>query len=304
MNFLNEPRKYDVKTSGSPEQLSELLVCLMFRMHPVKPGGGDIQIVAGVVPDNLKDKVPMPGGSRVVGSSLSKQANTVVLETALPGEQVKRFYERRMAELGWTKPQPMMGVKSGGFENQLMESMLGVTYSKGDNDPTLTIKVNERSNGLTNVFLTYQPSGENPMFGSRGRKGAIAAAPMMPHSLLPNLSPPGTDVQLSGGRSASNGQERSSAQLRSDRSIEEIATHYEAQLGQAGWVQTRRKEEGAISSAYTLKDEYGMRWTAFFSVMDRLDMDGYFYLVLEATKVTDDGPDIEDIGEDFIMFNL
>src|SRR5215203_6731895 len=101
-----------IKTSGGEKELVDLLVRLMFRMYPVVAGGGgDIEIIAGEAPEEVLARVPLPEGSRIVGSTRSSQNSAVVLEVGLTSEQVKEFYEGKLIAAGWSKPESPIGLR-------------------------------------------------------------------------------------------------------------------------------------------------------------------------------------------------
>lgn len=286
MGYPPIPSLSSIKTSGDPEHLIELFVRLMYRVYPILSGGGNVYITAGGAPEALHDSVPLPDESRVIGSTHTSEGSTVVLETTLTKEQVREFYLERLVGLGWSKPEGPMGMRNSGFEYQIpeMEQMMGLTFCGGDNGPALTIRIFDDGdgNGATDVILNYLINPQNSPCDKRQR---MQHRMMMPESILPSLSAPRGDIQVPGGGGRSGGQESSSAKLRSDKPLEEIARHYQAQLENAGWtVMKEMVEESSAQSTYSFQDGDENQYRGYLLVLARPEAEGMYYVSLEADE--------------------
>lgn len=84
--------------------LRELAVRLLRVRFPGAPEASDeTQLLVGQVPADLPVELPLPLGSRVVGSLVrgNPRGISIVLDAAEPAEQVLEFYRERLSGAGW-----------------------------------------------------------------------------------------------------------------------------------------------------------------------------------------------------------
>lgn len=84
--------------------LRELAVRLLRARFPGDPEAADeMQLLVGEVPAGLPVELPLPPGSRVVGSLVrgNPRGISIVLDAEQPAEQVLEFYRERLSGAGW-----------------------------------------------------------------------------------------------------------------------------------------------------------------------------------------------------------
>jgi hypothetical protein len=286
-----------IRLRGAPDDLIPVLLRLLYQMGLY--GSADSEIIAGEIPQEILDKVPIPENSRIIGSMGADRSTTVIFETMLTKAEAKAFYDERLLNSGWSKADdPMSAMRGGGFESQFFEQTMGLTYCGGENGPVMTVRYAERV-GTADIYLLYNESAENTICDNRNQ---LRHQRMMGfRSQLPSLSGPDNAFQMPANSGNGDTHASSQAHLSSDKSITEIAQHYRAQLEKAGWTETSRYDSEMVAlTAYSFKDEEGDPWQAMLSLTARPDFAGYYYLLLDASQARDDQPQFYGRGMNFI----
>jgi hypothetical protein len=138
----------------------------------------------------------------------------------------------------------------------------------------------ERDDAPTDARIMLIPAGRDSPCAPEWHE-----PPSRRSSVIPTLLPPPRAREYLGGMGGSSGpdSEESTATLRTDLAPEEIAAHYAAQLGAAGW---RRGDEGSGGplawSTWETADEGVEAWAGVFSAVRWPGFDGFYELRVSA----------------------
>jgi hypothetical protein len=155
----------DEQTNQSPTNddasLRELALALLMARYPYA-AEGEPQLLLGALPPDFPGDIPLPTGSRVVGSLVADKP-IVVLNTDQNDEAVIAFYEEQLAALGWIMPEPSLPERHGGFleSGPSIVSRIprqGTALYRNDG-PSLQISAYKTPSGRTRVQLTLTPNG-------------------------------------------------------------------------------------------------------------------------------------------------
>lgn len=146
-----------------PNANESLLHELVLRLatYPGDPRVDEPQLLVGQIPPNLSIEVPIPEGSRILGSLLrSKENIDIVLDCALTPDEVVQFYKERLVAAGWNEPETMRP-PHGGFVHSGMRMLLNhIIFCRGMQGPAFTVNASEGKNSRTNVRIELNGSSE------------------------------------------------------------------------------------------------------------------------------------------------
>lgn len=269
------------------------------------PDTQNARLLPGQLPDQLPVDIPVPDGSRILGSLIrSPESINMLLDTHLSPEQVLTFYRERMQVAGW-QTNDMDRPRRGGFISSGSRSRGGTeTFYQSLNDPALTVNDQESSSAwrdhsnrirsgpaltvnafvgkgnVTDVRLNLQlnsplPPGPLPYMRSRPARSTFG--------LLPALeAPEGTQLTGHGG---GGGQDNAYANaiLETNIDLSTLAAHYKSELEQAGCVLTDEGQDGPLAwNTWTLKDEE--KWNGFFIILNILDQEYYLTMRMKTNS--------------------
>lgn len=254
--------------------LRELAVRLLRARFPGDPeAAGEMQLLVGEVPGGLPVELPLPPGSRVVGSFVRGNLHgiSIVLDAAQPAEQVLEFYRERLSGAGWSRPElPHHG---GGFMPDFMANR--AIYCYGARGPALTVTAEPAPGQPTNVRLELQTDPRHSPCGAHVRHMGGG------HEMIPNLAPPTGARQMPQGGGGGGDSWHSYAILLTELDLAAVAAHYASQLTGAGWMQDASGEGGpAAWSAWSLRDEDGAPWHGLLFVLKRPEAEGQYHLII------------------------
>ncbi len=259
----------DENTPTSNETLLRELA-LRLSSYPGDPRVNDPQLLVGQIPQELSATIPLPEGSRVLGTLIRSQDNIdIVLDSSLSPGEVLNFYKARMQAAGWNEldfppgPGPGGFVPTGfpGFENR-------VTFCKGSHGQALTVNAFEGKGAFTDVRLDLNAGAHSPC-AQRGRMHTrMAHRGMGLHDLIPRLVPPvGARQQPSGGGGGSDSY-YSSATLDTDIDLATLSSHYASQLEKSGWIRNGEGLDGPLAwHTWTFQDEDKEPWRGLFYIL-------------------------------------
>jgi hypothetical protein len=113
---MDEQTQQRSDSAGGEDALRELAVRLLTFHHSLLVAGQQVQepqLLVGQLPPDLPVELPLPEGSRLLGS-LAVENPMIAIETHLAGEDVVTFYRERLTTAGWTVPEHF-GPPQGGF---------------------------------------------------------------------------------------------------------------------------------------------------------------------------------------------
>jgi len=201
-----------------------------------------VQLLPGQLPSDLPLSLPLPPGARVVGSSVrqldgplpsnvtSVPTATIVLDVPGSASDVVAFYQRALADQGWSAAQggPFAGL--GGFQGAGMGP--GLAYCQTPDGLSLTISTYPEARGLSDVRLAVA-SGPGLCSPPAG-----VPAPRVPAGAerIPRLYPPeGVILQTSFGGGGGQDRWTSEAVAVTDQSSAALEGFFAQQLAAAGW---------------------------------------------------------------------
>lgn len=265
-------------TPAQPEDaaaLRELAVRLLRVRFPGDPEASDeTQLLVGELPAGLPLELPLPPGSRVVGSLVrgNQRGISIVLDASEPAEQVLEFYRARLSAAGWRSPElPHHG--GGGFTPDFMANR--VTYCYSARGPALNVAAESAPGKPTDVQLDLQTDPRYLPCGARARHMGDM------HDMIPTLAPPPGARQTPQGGGGGGDSWHSQAILLTELDLAAVAAHYAGQLTGAGWTQGANGESGpAAWSAWSLRDEDGEPWHGLLFILKQPEAEGQYYLII------------------------
>jgi hypothetical protein len=199
--------------------------------HPHPEGRTSVELFLRSLPQSLGLDVPLPQGSRLVGSALHsrrEQATRMdaVFDTDREPEEAVAAYEKELSERGWS-PFERFGGMGGGF----VPSGLGTgrSFRHGDEGPVLMISARGRESLPTDlrVSLDWEIIRHLPEMRMHARpEGA---------ERMPTLHPPEGMPMRGGGGGGGGGSWHSEASVETDQPVADLNAHFGGQLERAGW---------------------------------------------------------------------
>jgi hypothetical protein len=249
---------------GNEVLLQELVLRLL--AHPADPRTQNPRLLIGQLPDTLPFDLPLPTGSRVLGSlQRSAEHAEVIVDVPLAQEETLAFYRAQMQASGWLEEEFPPGVRAGGFVSTGFPGIGSMLHlHQGVRGPSLRLHAVPGLAGQTEVRLHIDLSGrDSPAHRSRMRRQQ-----MMGHNLLPPLPAPAGARQTGGGGGGGSDSYYSSATLETDADLPTLTTHYAGQLEKAGWSQIDAGQSGPLAwHAWTFQDEDGEPWRGLFFIL-------------------------------------
>lgn len=274
--------------SSHPESREALLETLAVRLvtSPYDPRRQNLQLLVGQLPDALPFEVPLPPGSRVIGTLVrSATYSDIVLDVPLPPEQALAFYREHLQAAGWAEPkQDRMG--HGGFVHSSMLALKHtMLFCKGPDGPSLDFKALAEQGGFTDVRLSLNLDERESPCGQTARMQRQNRQQMMSEQLIPPLVAPAGAQQMSEGGGYGSDNCHSAATLEAGVDLATIAAHYAGQLEKAGWTQTDAGNAGPIAwHTWTFKDEENEPWRGVFFILKTPGLEKAHFLSIKADR--------------------
>lgn len=269
--------------------LRELIERLLGEGHSGPPGEGHtVQLLLGVLPPDLPFALPLPPGSRIIGSAIHQNIDPfgdmgpeggrprytweIAFDAPLPIAEVVTFYEQTLSGQGWTMPRqgPPMGIE-GGFSTdfealrrahppppEMAAQMAAFERSRPEHrmfcppagtGGSLRLTITPRRDGSAQVLGHLDDHLFGPCRMRDVLEDTVAAR-------LPRLIPPAGVNLMPGGGGGSTDHWTSQASATTNQPVAMLEAHFAAQLAAAGWV--RRAGEAAellAWSAWTVPGE-------------------------------------------------
>lgn len=294
---------------------------LLTSHYPYVEVGGELRIFLGDPPEDAPFEVPIPSGFEVLGGATSEQRRgravmEVVLDTELPTTQARDAYRDALHRAGWRDdPRPMerRGFLSGpsGFLMSLMrprsrsprrpvEGLRGLPtyFRRDDRHQKLIVLADERPDGPTDVRLIFLSGGGSRRPEQRDPEALFVLPSLTPprkarstedHRDSGTLTPP-FEARTPGGAFGGHGHEHNGAYsfvaLEVDASLETVASHYTAQLIDAGWILSDAGHSGPQAwTIWTFTDARGEEWNGAFTVLQLPGTPHRHFLHLRADRV-------------------
>ncbi len=276
--------------SSHPESREALLETLALRLaaSPYDPRPQNLQLLVGQLPDALPFEVPIPPGSRVIGTlARSATYSDVVLDVPLPPEQALAFYREHLQAAGWATPEqtmPWMG--HGGFvHSSILALKHTMLFCKGPDGPSLDFKALAEQGGFTDVRLSLDLDERESPCAQAARMQRQNRRQMIGEQLVPPLIAPAGAQQMGGGSGGGSDTWHSEATLEADGDLATIAAHYAGQLEKANWTQTAAGNAGPIAwHTWTFKDAENEPWRAVFFIFKTPGLEKAHFLSIKADR--------------------
>lgn len=276
------------EVAGSESDLVRLVRRMFSFRYPGAPDPGEIQVLAGRLPEELPVELPMPDDAEVVGSVARGDENVeIVLDVPGEPESVLDAYEERLAAAGWSEPE-FGGPPGGGFVPA--DGAFGSTFCRDGEEPYLTVSAFALGDDdMSDVRLSLNSSSE----GFTPCNERFAPGPPEISGLIPRLEAPRDATMLEGGEGGGGSDSwYSSSTLKTEMSAADLEEHYRAQLQDAGW---DREDSGAGGpaawSTWTFTDDDGDAWSGVFLALDLPAQEDTRFLYLRVQR-----PGGEDAG--------
>lgn len=250
--------------------------------------GHTVQLLPGVLPPDLPFAVPLPPGSRVIGSAVQQIADPfaglapwpdrrrqtwqVVFDTPAPVAEVAALYEQTLTGQGWTMERegPRMRPE-GGFAADFealrrthppppeVQARMAAVERRHPEHRTfcpppgtagaLRLIVAPGQSGPTQVHLHFDDHEWGPCGMQEMFEGGVTGR-------LPRLTAPdGVDLMPGGGGGGTD-HYTSQATATTDQPVAALEAHFAAQLTAAGWVRRAGQAEELLAwSAWTVPGE-------------------------------------------------
>ena len=257
----------------TPQNLTEremMLRDLAIRLSTFAgdPRVGNPQVLIGELPQRLPVEIPLPEGSRVVGTLIrGPQYATSVVDVELPTEQVLKFYRERLQAAGWQESEFLKDRHSGGFTSPGLPDTM-TTFCRGSRGPGLTVNAYARGNTSTDLRLDIDLSGQSCV--QQARMGKMMGRGMAMHQMLPRLDPlPGSrQLPSGGGGGVASFYMNASLELNTPIDLAKLAAHYAAQLERAGWTREEEGQSGPIVwNTWSFRNEENDPCRGFFFIL-------------------------------------
>jgi hypothetical protein len=274
--MVNE-HKDSTQAPHSPSPDGEALHALAVRLLDYA-GTENLKLLVGVASNQLPADIPLPDGSRLLGSLERNDAITVVFDSALDAAAVVALYRTSLTDGGWYEP--VRRTYNSGFT-------FGTTTGTRDwlqlcrsrRGPSLELSVWQGDGQPTQVQLTFRRDGRHAACAHEERASPYG-------EWLPQLSPPPNSRQVPGGGSASSDFQSSDATLTTALDLAAITDHYTAQLAAAGCQPEGRGVGSALAwHTWTFVDQEGEPWQGLFMARTRPNLPGEVLLHLRIDRL-------------------
>ena len=261
------------------------------------PGGQAARprLLLGALPPELPLDLPLPPGSRLVGSAVrpsfgregpdsppSGLSIAVVLDAPGAPADIIRFYQEALGSQGWSAPSPADRPPGGFLPSSISTS--SSSFCRSPAGPWLSVIVLPQAAGPSDVRIDVDTGNPGPCESQPDPRPP--GAPPGFDRLPPLAAPPGVQVMPRGG-GGGDGFAESRAVAVTDRPAADLEAHYAAQLAAAGWSRLAGGTEGPVAwSVWGVPGEGS--WYGFLFVLEEPGQNRrslYVYVVSAAEQV-------------------
>jgi hypothetical protein len=276
----------EVAPAESESGLRELALALLMARYAVTWPESTLRLLIGQLPPGFPVDVPLPEGSRILGSLIG-DSPTAVLAITLPVAQTTDYLRQRLGEAGWAPEEPMGQPMSGFISSMLAQRGLPLlVLTQGDHGPSLHVQVLGEpgaTHSLAHLTLISEPAGARAMHRRR------MAYPDPMGGILPSIYPPEKSLQLPEGGSSGDRSVTSIARVETDLDLATLMGHYNGQLEGSGWQRREGDVAGPVAwSTWGFHTKEGEHWRGLFLILDEPDAPRQFYLTVRAVADPDE----------------
>lgn len=282
------------------------------RQPRITPEPPLAQILPAQMPADLPVEIPMPNGSRIVGSVLNTgglERVTIYGDALESPQDVLAFYHQQLVGDGWSELD-LDTRRGGGFNDVDHYHQVRGQFCRGERGPAIFVEATRQERAPTSLRITLYTDERNSPCLPRERRGP-------PPNPIPPLPPPAgarfvlgagptTSVRAYTARSASEpGPARqlggslgtdhahSSVEIGTDLDLEELAQHYNRHLEAGGWLpeESERMDRPAgfrlrtAWSTWTFRRERDGRWRGLLIVFQQPDIPNRYIIQVLAESL-------------------
>ena len=241
---------------GSDTELTRLVK--RYLTYPGSPYG-EFEMLVGELPSDLPADVPIPEDAEVIGSIVRSDKYTMIqimLDAPQEPDEILEFYRDYLTEKGW---QEMKQPSSSGFVSPMMRSRVNFCY-EGKISLSMSAYTTEEGKPTdVRLYVSDDPQSCKAYTEEPVRPGA--------GDVLPALMAPEGAIQRGGGGGGGSDRRYSQATLETSLSIDELHTHYRAQILEAGWDLREEGSKGTVAwSTWSFADESDNDWVGLLLV--------------------------------------
>ncbi len=237
----------------------------------------ETEVFPGQIPPSLPVDIPLPKGSRIVGTVLNGgplERITVYLDSLELPTKLLDFYRQRLWSEDWYEFETGRPA-SHGFNDADESFHLQSQFCRGEQGPALLVTATQQENGLTSLRIgVYTDERTSPCM-PRERRGP-------PTDPVPPLPPPaGARFIMGAGPTGSRGPDsaHSGVVIETELDLAAVMAHYTRHLELGGWTrQDNGQSELSAWSTWTFRHERGETWRGLFVAFQRPDVSHRYIL--------------------------
>jgi hypothetical protein len=246
------------------------------------------ELLVGQVPADLPFTLPLPEGSRLLGT-LVNEYPLVVLQSELEPDAVIAWYEERLFASGWQEVPPPAHRPVGFVTAEEVAHATHATHATPVERPRSQVpnsiprvemfQLGEQGPGLE-VETFADPSGRTIVRLSIHREGATGPDRARfwrhrdrdPWAMMPALVPPADVRHWNDGGHGSTERVQLNGRLQTDLDLATVAARYAEQLEQHGWQRQDGGASGPVAwSTWRFSDADGKPWRGLFVLLQRAE---------------------------------
>jgi hypothetical protein len=255
-----------------PEEAWRALVLRMMPSRParVTPQPPEMEVFPGQLPPNLPVDIPLPAGSRIVGTVLNSgglEEVTVYIDALESPRDLLDFYRERLLPGGWYRVDTG-GHASNGFNDADGSYQIQGQFCRSEQGPTLLVTATQQENGLAVLRVgLYTDERTSPCLPHQRRGPPANPVPPLP-------LPAGARIVMGAGPWGSRGPDsaHSGAEIEIELDLAAVAEHYSRHLEAGGWTKRDSDQSGLCAwSTWTFQHEREEAWRGLLVVFQRPD---------------------------------
>jgi hypothetical protein len=224
------------------------------------------QLLPGKLPDRLPAELPMPQGSRLVGSVVWTDFTNVIFDCDLSRKAVEAYYEEQLTPRGWTKAGSPISTSGSGFAYSSPHDF-GVNFCSGEEGPWLFLRSFAAPGRPTCVHAMLHTDVEDSPCSPKQRHQMEHMRGLRMRDVLPELQAPEGATQLGSGGGGGEDSASSSAWLKTDLDLAATLAHYDRQLAAVEWAQVAAGQSAPVGWSTWDLTYGGQKWHGLLTVI-------------------------------------
>jgi hypothetical protein len=257
------------RQSGAKEPSLEELAARLLETTYLDGELKEVQLLPGELPQELPVDLPLPEGTRIVGSKIQEDMGIdIVLDVPLTPDEAIEFYRQALAPQNWTET----NLWDGGFK----PADPSLTFCGGRKKASILLSAHPKDNGsdLRLSFITDIDSSPCSWAGS-------FVDWMKPIPRLP--CPPGakqsSENSMGGGSNVAV-----SAVLETEMNSSTIADYYADLLQSANWTMKGEVQSRPSSwSTWSIQDDEGVLWEGILMAVELPGNESQRFVLVQAS---------------------